>query len=267
MKDMPKSNLSISFINSEDHKSSTYNGYSLSTDDVIIYTLHLPEYIELTKDLIHFLNPEERIRSERYNKEKDRNRFLICRAILKFVLATHTKLDVKNINLDYNFNKKPFLASHSWLYFNVSHSEDFAVIAISRNMVGIDIEYVSKDFEFDNILEDIFNDNEIIDIQNAENKEYTFYSFWTRKEAFVKALGKGIDEDFKNIPCLNGQHNIDSVLLKTEENWQVYGFDLAENYLGAIAVQSSLTISKNLVIRTLPKTVKELLEITQLKDD
>lgn len=265
MKDMPKSNLSISFINSEDHKSSTDNGYSLSTDDVIIYTLHLPEYIELTKDLIHFLNPEERIRSERYYKEKDRNRFVICRAILKFVLAVHTKLDVKNINLDYHFNKKPFLASHPELHFNVSHSEDFAVIAISFSKVGIDVEYMVKDFDFINLLPDIFNKNEISDIQNAENKEYAFYSSWTRKEAFVKALGKGIDEDFKNIPCLNGHHSIDSIALKTNENWQVYGFDLAECYLAAVAFESSPTISKNLAIRTLPKTVKELLEITQLK--
>lgn len=264
---MPECKLFISFIDSEDYKSSTYKAYSLSTDDVIIYTLHLPEYIELTKDLVHFLNPEEQIRSERYYKEKDRNRFVICRSILKFVLAAHTKLDVNNINLDYQINKKPYLASHPSLHFNVSHSEEFAVIAISRNLVGIDIEYKAKDLDFNNLLPDIFNNNEILDIQNAANKEYAFYSLWTRKEAFVKALGKGIDDDFKNIPCLNGLHNIDSALLKTTENWQVYGFDLAENYLGAIAVQSSLTISKNLVIRTLPKTVKELLEITQLKDD
>jgi len=264
---MLESKLFISFINSEDYKSSTYNGYSLGTDDVIIYTLHLPEYIELTKDLVHYLNPEEQIRFERYFKEKDRNLFVICRAILKFVLAAHTKLDVNNINLDYHINKKPYLASHPWLNFNVSHSENFAVIAISQSHVGIDIEYIAQDFNFTDLMPDIFNDDEILDIQNAANKEYAFYSSWTRKEAFVKALGKGIDDDFKNIPCLNGHHGIDSALLKTTENWQVYGFDLAENYLGAIAVQSSLTNSKNITINTLPKTIKELLEITQLKDD
>ena len=264
---MLESKLFITFINSEDYKSSTCNGYSVNTDDVIIYMLHLPEYIELTKDLVHFLNPEEQIRSERYHKEKDRNRFIIYRAILKIVLAAHSKSDLKNIHFDYQFNKKPFLASHPELHFNISHSEDFAVIAISQSKVGIDIEYSAKDFDFNNLLPDIFNDSEILDIQNAANKEYAFYTSWTRKEAFVKALGKGIDEDFKNIPCLNGLHSIDSALLKTAENWQVHGFDLAENYLGAIAFESSPTNSKNLVIRTLPKTVKELLEITQLKDN
>lgn len=267
MKNMLQPNLFISYINSDDHKSSNTKGYALSTDDVIIYTLYLPEYNDLTKDLIHFLNLEESKRAERYYKENDRNQFIICRAILKFVLAAHTKLDVTTINLDYHFNKKPFLASHPWIHFNVSHSVDFAVIAISRNVVGIDIEHVSEDFDFTPLLPDIFNDNEVLTIQNAENQEYAFYSSWTRKEAFVKALGKGIDEDFKNIPCLNGQYSIDPALFKTNENWQVYGFDLAEGYLGAIVFESLPTISKNLSIRTLPKTVKELREITQLKDN
>ena len=105
---MPTSNLLISYKNINDQISSPNKEYSLSNDDIVVYALYLPKYIELTKDLIHFLNPEERSRSERYYKEKDRNRFVICRAILKFVLAAHTKLDVKNINLDYHFNKKPF---------------------------------------------------------------------------------------------------------------------------------------------------------------
>ena len=108
---MPESNLFISYINYDDHKSSTAKVYSPRTGDVIIYTLHLPEYIELTKDLIHFLNAEERSRSDRYFKEKDRNQFIICRSILKIILAAYTTLEAKNINLDYHFNKKPYLSS------------------------------------------------------------------------------------------------------------------------------------------------------------
>jgi 4'-phosphopantetheinyl transferase len=263
MKDMPNSNLSISFIKTEEYKSSPYNGCSVNAHDVLIYTLHLPDYFDLTKDLIRFLNLEERNRSERFFKEKDRNRFVICRSILKIVLAAHSNLDVSTINIDYDFNKKPYLASHPELQFNISHSENLAVIAISQNKVGIDIEYRNKDFEFNNLLADIFNTNEILDIQNAANKEYAFYSLWTRKEAFVKALGKGIDDDFKNIPCLNGDHSIDSALLKTAEKWEVYGFDLTEHYLGAIAFESSPTISKNLVWHTIPNTVNDLLEMVK----
>jgi 4'-phosphopantetheinyl transferase len=242
-------------------------GYSLKTNDIIIYTVYLPNFINLKSDLARFLNSKELDRAKRFHKELDRNRFIIYRSILKFILAAHTKLNVKNINLDYQINKKPYLASHPWLHFNLSHSEDFAVIAISRKKVGIDIEYMSEDFNFTNLLPDIFDDNEILTIQNAVNKKHVFYTSWTRKEAFVKALGKGIDEDFKYIPSLDGHHNIDPILLKNTENWQVNSFDLAEHYLGAVAFESLSKISKNLVLYTLPNTMNDLLEMTQIRKD
>ncbi len=266
MKEMLESNLFNSYINSDDHKSSNASGYALSTDDVIIYTLHLPEYNELIKDLIHFLNPEELSRAERYYKDKDRSQFIICRSILKFILAAYSKIDVNTIHLDYHFNKKPYLSSHPWLYFNISHSEDFAVIAISRNKVGIDIEYIAKDFDFTNLLPDIFDNNEVLAIQNAVNKKHTFYKLWTRKEALVKALGTGIDDDFKNIPSLDG-HLIDPKLLKNSEKWQVYSFELADYYAGAIAFEGSSTISKNLVLYSIPNTMTALIEMAHLKNN
>ena len=239
--------------------------YSLDSNDVIIYTIYLPDFINLKSDLEEFLDSTELDRAERFHKKLDRNRFIIFRSILKFVLAAHTKLDVKDIYLDYHLNKKPYLASHPWLHFNISHSEDFAVIAISRNMVGIDIEYISEDFNFTNLLPNIFNEKEILGIQNAVNKKHAFYTLWTRKEAFVKALGKGIDDDFKFIPCLDGQHSIDSTLLKTTENWQIFSFDLADHYLGAVAFERLTTISKNPVLFAIPNTMESLLEMTQIR--
>ncbi len=263
MKNMIKSNLFISSINFDDHKSSTAKGYSLCTGDVLIYTLYLPEYIELTKDLIHYLNPEERSRSDRYYKEKDRIQFIICRSILKFVLAAYTKLDVKSIHFDSHFNKKPYLSTHPCLCFNISHSEDFAVIAISLNEVGIDIEYIAKDFTFSDLLPDVFNNTEVLAIQNTANQKHTFYKLWTRKEALVKSLGTGIDDDFKNIPSLDGHHIVDSNLLKNTKNWQVYSFKLSDYYLGAVAFEGLATNSKNLVLYSMPNTMKALIQMAQ----
>lgn len=265
MKDMRISKLSISFSNIKGVQLIPI--YSLNTNDVIIYTIFLPDFIDIKSDLAKFLNSTELNRSERFYKELDRNRFIIYRSILKFVLASHTKMNVKNIVLDYHFNKKPYLASHPWLHFNISHSEDFAVIAISLDKVGIDIEYLSKDFNFADLLPDIFVDYEILAIQNAVDKKHAFYTSWTRKEAFVKALGKGIDENFKNIPCLDGLHTINSALLKTTQNWQVCSFVLEDQYLGAVAFESLSTIAKNLVLYSMPNTMKEILEMLQITND
>jgi 4'-phosphopantetheinyl transferase len=266
MKGMLKSKLSISFINSDDQKSSASKELFLNLDDVIIYKLYLPAYTSITKDLIRHLNSDEVNRANRYYKEKDRSRFIISRAILKFVLAAYTKSDIKKISLDYDFNKKPFLGSYPWLHFNVSHSDDFALIAISRSKVGIDVEFKAKEFDFSPLVPDIFTENEISFVQNAEDKEDAFYSLWTRKEAYVKAVGKGIDDDFKKVPSLIGQHSFDSSVLKTEANWQIFSFNVAEGYLGAVAFESATEISKTITISTLPKTIEDLLDLTQIKD-
>lgn len=263
MKNILKSNIFISSINYDDHKSEAARDYSLCTADVIIYTLQVTDYLELTKDLISFLDPEERSRSYRYYKDTDRNQFIICRAILKIVLAAYTKVDAKNIRLDYHLNKKPYLSSHPGLYFNVSHSAEFAVIAISRNKVGIDIEYLAKDFTFTDLLPDVFHSNEVLTIQNTENQKHTFYKLWTRKEALVKGLGTGINDDFKNIPALDGPHIVDSNLLKNTENWQVYSFELDAPYIGAIAVECLSTTIPNVIMHSIPTTMNALIEMAQ----
>lgn len=263
MKEMLEFNLFISSINSVDHKSLPDKAYSLSSEDVVIYSIYLPDFISLKSELTAFLNSDEINRVGHFYNEIDKDRFIIYKSILKFVLAAYTKLAVTKIHFDYNFNKKPYLSSHPWLFFNISHSEDFAVIAISLNKVGIDIEYISKDFTFTNLLPDIFKDNEVLAIQNAVNKKQSFYKSWTRKEALVKALGKGIDDDFKNIPSLDGHHLVDSKLLKNTEKWQVCSFELTDYYLASIAFESLSIISKNLVLYSIPNTIKALIEMTQ----
>ncbi|WP_264565381.1 4'-phosphopantetheinyl transferase family protein [Flavobacterium sp. N3904] len=263
---MQTSNLFISFSNIKGVEFIPDKNYLLNTNDVIIYTVYLPIFIGIQHDLAKFLNDTELDRAKRFFKLKDQIQFIISRAVLKFVLAAHTDLDAKSISLAYHFNKKPYLASHPWLYFNISHSEDWAVIAISRHNVGIDIEYLTEDFNFTNLLPDIFDNNEILAIQNAVNKKHAFYTSWTRKEAFVKALGKGIDEDFKHIPSLEGEYSVDSKLLRTASNWQVCSFNLADNYLGAVAFESS-PISKNLLLYTLPNTMKDLMEMIQIRNN
>lgn len=255
---MQKSNLFISFSNIKGVSLTPKKEYN--ANDIIIYTISLPDFINLSTDLSRLLSFNELSRAERYYKEIDKNRFIISRSVLKFILAAHTNLDARNITLDYYPNKKPYLASHPWLCFNVSHSGNIAVIAISRKEVGIDIEYISENFNFTNLLSTIFNDKEILAIKNAEDNKYAFYNSWTRKEAFVKALGKGIDDDFKNIPCLDGQHSLDFLLIGTTENWQIESFEIADKYVGSIAYVME-NFSKNIEMIKVPNTMDGLLKL------
>lgn len=239
--------------------------YDLNSDGIIMYTIFLPNYIDIIPDLGLFLNPEEIVRAQRFHMKKDKNRFIICRSILKIVLAAYSYSNVNSINIEYHSNKKPFLRTHSNLFFNVSHSEDFAIIVISNSEVGIDVEYISKDFEYTELFTDVFHDDEIAVIQSADDKKLAFYTFWTRKEAFVKALGKGIDDSFKQIPCLAGNHIFDLNITKSKANWQVNSFELAKNYICSVAHDSDFD-SKKMKILNLPNTVNALLKLTQIKE-
>ena len=257
------SNLTIS--------SSTLNGvpllsskeYAVNNNDLLIFNVYLPNFNNIKDELSMFLSSKEIKKSERFYKDLDRSRFVIYRSILKFILAAYTKLDVKSINLSLDFNKKPYLQSHPYLFFNISHSEDYAFIAISNKKIGIDIEYMSEDFKFSELLPDIFNENEISSIENAIDTKETFYTLWTRKEAFVKGLGKGIDEDFKYIPCLEGNHTVEYDLLKSDQDWEVLSFDFTNKYVGSVAFESNSTIRKNLLLYTIPNTMKELEEMAE----
>lgn len=264
---METSKLFITNTNISTVELNSSKNYFSDSDEIIIYTIYLPDFIYLKNNLSKFLNSKELEKAQRFYKDYDRNRYIVYRAILKFILSAFTKIDVRNIYLDYHHNKKPYLASHPELYFNLSHSKDYAVIALSQKKVGLDIEYLSEDFNFNNFLPDVFDFEQEISIKKALNKKYAFYTAWTRKEAFVKALGKGIDEDFRHIPCLDGLHYLNSSLIDNHENWQVHSFNFAEQYLGALAFEGLSVDSKKIINYTIPNTMTDLLTMIQIKDD
>lgn len=146
------------------------------------------------------------------------------------------------------------------MHFNVSHSKDYAVIAISPEKVGIDIEFKSNGFVPGTVSSDIFTNEEFTVNQNKSSKSNAFYTLWTRKEAFVKALGKGIDEDFKYIPCLEGRQNLEYKLFINSENWQMSSFEITDDYAGALAFESFSTAAAISLI-SLPNTMAAILKI------
>src|SRR5690606_2936693 len=110
-------------------------------------------------------------------------------------------------------NKKPYLTSHPSIFFNVSHAGDYALIAIAKYPIGIDVEFINKNFDYKEILPNIFNKIEIDEINLNQSNHHTFYKYWTRKEAIVKAIGKGIDNDIIKIPVTDGVHSVPSTLM------------------------------------------------------
>jgi 4'-phosphopantetheinyl transferase len=213
-----------------------------------LFNIKLSNYYQLVPELFEYLNETEQQRAQKYHFEKDTNRFIICRVLLKFILAHHTGINIYEINIEKDENKKPFLSNDKSLCFNISHAEDFAIIVVSHEAVGIDIEYKNIKFNFSEILPFSFSNLEIEAVLNATDKTNTFYKFWTRKEAIVKATGKGISDNLPQIPALDGLHSVASSVISNFKKLHVFSFNLDDNYVVSCAFSGeNLNLNKLLI--------------------
>lgn len=219
---------------------------------VIIYKVELLKLQESIPELTHFLSDSEHRRANRYHFLKDKNRFIICRSLLKILLSEHIGLDINQIIIDVDANKKPYLSSHPSVYFNVSHSVDYAIIAIAKNPVGIDIEYINKEFNYNDVLPTVFHQIEMDEIEISKEKHLSFYKLWTRKEAIVKAIGKGINDDISKISGMDGSQSVPSSLLCNHKNINVFSFMVNQYYIGALALTVDLNNFDEILFQPLP---------------
>jgi len=195
-------------------------------------------YNTLMKDL---LSQREMSRANAFRFEKDQLCFIACRAALRQILGTHFACDPKQLQINLDFYGKPYLENNP-VYFNISHSGDRALIAIHESSpIGVDIELVQSLPDATQIAQRFFSQSEYEEYQSLseEEKPRGFFHCWTRKEAFIKAIGQGLSyplKDFdvslsKNSKPLLQRHNED-------ESWHAHNITVSDNYLAAAVYQS-----------------------------
>jgi len=139
------------------------------------------------------LSADGRKRAESFGQERDRNRYIIARGILRELLGRYLGMAREQICLSYGANGKPYLADSlagSGLEFNLSHANNSALYAFAnRTQIGIDIEPLSKDMAWRQLAPIVFSAREQAELTQIPEDEKTeaFLRGWTRKEAFVKA--------------------------------------------------------------------------------
>ena len=150
---------------------------------------HLQQCVEL-------LSPDEKTRAERMYFERDRRRSAVARAILRILLARHVGLTPAELKFNLGPHGKPYIAAAPGpLHFNVSHSAERAIYAISRDCeLGVDIEYTARTITHEGIAERFFSARENTELQCLApvDRKRAFFACWTRKEAVVKATGDGL---------------------------------------------------------------------------
>jgi 4'-phosphopantetheinyl transferase len=178
------------------------------------------------------LQPEELQRAQRYHRPADAARSLLARAAQRLVLGAYLGLPPAGLRFEAGANQKPQLRGAA-LRYNVSHAGDWVLLAVAGAEVGIDVEPLNPQFAFQELLDHSFSPAEKAFIEHSPVPYHSFYQLWTRKEAFVKATGRGIDADFDQVPALLGVHQLAST--SAEPHWLVSSFEAAPGCVAAVA--------------------------------
>ena len=196
------------------------------------------------------LSTDEMDRANRFHFERDKNRFIAARVILRRILGSYLETDPQEIQFGYTSHGKPVLASHSYpnpLSFNLSHSGAFALFAITPcRSIGIDMELVRHDIDVLGIARRFFSKTEISSIEQAHKSKLheTFFQYWTRKEAFLKAIGKGISflMEKVDVSLTNGNGELTITLPGAQDedvNWYVQDLFPANGYTASIVIEGN----------------------------
>ena len=160
--------------------------------------------------------------------EQDSHRFLLGKLlIIKGIERLgYTDLTLKHLCLG-KFNK-PYFACNNSLNFNISHSGDYVICAISeRYRVGIDLEKI-RHIDLMSFTK-CFTKKEWVYINGSNNPTQEFYRFWTRKEAVIKADGRGL-----HIPLLNFEVIKNWITIEADR-WYVNEIAIADEYVAHLA--------------------------------
>jgi MbtH protein len=130
------------------------------------------------------------------------------------------------------------------LSFNLSHSNCMALYAVARGRrVGVDIEYMREDFATLEVAERFFSKDEVEALKAApvDLRTEAFFNCWSRKEAYIKAIGMGVSYPLDGFTVSLG---VAPALLKVDADatevarWKMYGLDVAEGYAAALIVEN-----------------------------
>jgi 4'-phosphopantetheinyl transferase len=148
------------------------------------------------------LSADEQARAARFHFARDRERFVAARGLLREILALYLNTAAKRLRFRYGAHGKPTLAEYGDLRFNLSHSHDTMLVAVAhKREVGVDIEHAGADIAVEEIAETVFSTPEVqvLNRLDGEAKRAAFLRFWTRKEAYIKADGRGVSLPLKHV--------------------------------------------------------------------
>jgi 4'-phosphopantetheinyl transferase len=222
---------------------------NFSKMDVHIWRADLDLADSSVREFQGMLSLDERRRADRFHFERDKKRYIAGVGILRSILGRYLNVKPSELQFSYGEHGKPRLSNafgNRIIHFNMSHSKGLALYGFSReHEIGVDVECVRDIPEMDQIVEEFFSSMEIEAFRSmtkTQRKE-AFFIGWTRKEAFIKAVGGGLSQtlDRFEVSLVPGEP-VRLVGIEDDSReasrWSIQGLKPAPNYEGAFAVKS-----------------------------
>lgn len=224
----------------------------LKPNEVHIWRASLTLPKEKISEFLELLNSQEKERAAKFVVSNAANSFIAARGILRTILGGYLKVKPQDIVFQQNQYGKLYLDS-SPLQFNLSHSHDLAIFIFTlNNPVGVDVEFIRDDYEFTDIAKRFFSKSEVNELFSLpkDKQLYGFFNCWTRKEAFIKALGVGLFKELDKFSVGVSYEKTGRISLSLDGDnnskdpvWALEGLDPALQYTGAFAIGASDSIA------------------------
>jgi 4'-phosphopantetheinyl transferase len=170
-----------------------------------------------------------------------------ARTLLRQILAEYVDASPERLRFGYGAQGKPFLLDAPDLHFNLSHTADLLVVAVARGRpVGVDVEAVATDAVIDLVAPVVLSPPELAMCRrlSGQTRREAFARIWTRKEAYIKADGRGLSFPLMHIDVATSEHR---VRLRDDardawtacSRWTLQPVEVAPGYAATVAAEGS----------------------------
>lgn len=234
----------------------------LRRGEVALWFVSLQEPNSTVEAAAQVLSAAEMRRADQFRFLLHRIRFVLAHAALRHILCIYSACPASSIDFAISPRGKPSLVNRNKgetgeIEFNLSHSEDLAVVAVSfGSILGVDVEQVREMPDWPQMARQFFSDVEIAAIERVPPHQagMMFLRFWTRKEALLKAMGTGLQDDLSSF-CTAADDLDQASVVRLPELPEVFdlfgkggyeqGFTLrsfeVEGFVGAFAVDGPVS--------------------------
>lgn len=217
----------------------------LSSHEVHIWHANLDGHAADSLQLL--LTVDEVSRADRFHFPKDRNHYIVARALLRKLLAGYMGIGAGDLRFVYAEKGKPALeeGQRNSLNFNLAHSHGQVIYAFSRGReLGVDLEFMREELAGDKIAERFFSPSEIVALQALPQdvRQQAFFDCWTRKEAYIKARGDGLSMPLDEFDVSLAPDEAAALLRNKKEptevaRWQMQSIPASPGYVAALVVE------------------------------